>query len=90
MFQPVFVLDCLLLYPHVGAGIHLECRITVNSDIISASASSHLLMNVQSEPTGTAFLSPASVIELGNTNGFICMFVSPSRLTTLCYAPSRW
>ncbi len=33
-FQPVFVLDCLLLYPHVGAGIRLECRITVNSDIM--------------------------------------------------------
>ncbi len=38
MFQPVFVLDCLLLYPHVGAGIRLECRITVNSDIINTSS----------------------------------------------------
>ena len=27
-------LDCLLRYPNVGAGIRLECRITLSSDII--------------------------------------------------------
>ncbi len=54
MFQPVFVLDCLLLYPDVGAGIRLECRIAVNSDIITYETLSYQVMviNLLKKQTG--------------------------------------